>query len=134
MKAIQPATILAVDDADAQLYFVSRVLKDAGFVVKESQSGTETIKLAQDKPDLIVLDVKLPDLNGFEVCQRLKADPQTADIPIVFLSSQHDPSDGKRRAQFLGATEFLSYPIQPEQLTVIVNAVLARRKARLKIA
>ena len=134
MKAIQPATILAVDDADAQLYFVSRVLKDAGFAVMESKSGTETMKLAQDKPDLIVLDVRLPDLNGFEVCERLKADPKTADIPIVFLSSQHDPSDGKRRAQFLGATEFLSYPIQPEQLTVIVNAVLAKRISKQNTA
>jgi CheY-like chemotaxis protein len=130
MKAIYPATILAVDDTDAQLYFVARVLRDAGFVVKESKSGTQALKMVEDKPDLIVLDVTLPDLNGFEICQRLKADPKTADIPVVFLSSQHDPADGKRRAMFMGATEFLSYPIQPVQLTVIVNAALARRKAQ----
>jgi CheY-like chemotaxis protein len=130
MKAIYPATILAVDDTDAQLYFVARVLRDAGFVVKESKSGSLALKMAEDKPDLIILDVRLPDLNGFEICQRLKADPKTADIPVVFLSSQHDPADGKRRAMFMGATEFLSYPIQPGQLAVIVNAVLARRKAQ----
>jgi CheY-like chemotaxis protein len=130
MKAIRPATILAVDDSDAQLYFVSRVLQDAGFDVRETQSGSQTMTMAEDKPDLIILDVKLPDLDGFEICSRLKADPKTADIPIVFLSSQHDPSDGKRRATFLGAAEFLSYPILPEQLTVIVNAVLAKRKAK----
>jgi len=130
MKAIYPATILAVDDTDAQLYFVARVLRDAGFVVKESKSGSLALKMAEDKPDLIILDVRLPDLNGFEICQRLKADSKTADIPVVFLSSQHDPADGKRRAMFMGATEFLSYPIQPVQLTVIVNAALARRKAQ----
>jgi CheY-like chemotaxis protein len=130
MKAIYPATILAVDDTDAQLYFVARVLRDAGFVVKESKSGSLALKMAEDKSDLIILDVRLPDLNGFEICQRLKADPKTADIPVVFLSSQHDPADGKRRAMFMGATEFLSYPIQPVQLAVIVNAVLARRKAQ----
>jgi CheY-like chemotaxis protein len=130
MKAIRPATILAVDDSDAQLYFVSRVLQDAGFDVRETKSGSQTITMAQDKPDLIILDVKLPDLNGFEICKRLKADPKTADIPVVFLSSQHDPSDGKRRSMFLGAAEFLSYPIQPEQLTVIVNAVIAKRQAQ----
>jgi CheY-like chemotaxis protein len=130
MKAIRPATILAVDDSDAQLYFVSRVLQDAGFNVKETKSGSQSIKLAEENPDLIILDVKLPDLNGFEICKRLKANPKTADIPIVFLSSQHDPSDGKRRSVFLGAAEFLSYPIQPEQLTVIVNAVLAKQKAQ----
>lgn len=130
MKALHPATILAVDDTDAQLYFVSRVLRDAGFEVKETKSGTQTLKMAEEKPDLIILDVRLPDLNGFEICERLKANPKTADIPVVFLSSQHNPADGKRRAFFMGANEFLSYPIQPEQLTVIVNAVLAKRKAK----
>jgi len=130
MKAIHPATILAVDDSDAQLYFVLRVLKDAGFIVKETQSGSQTLALAAEMPDLIILDVKLPGLNGFEICKRMKSNPNTADIPIVFLSSQHDPADGKRRAFFMGASEFLSYPIQPEQLTVIVNAVLAKRKAQ----
>jgi CheY-like chemotaxis protein len=128
MKALHPATILAVDDTDAQLYFVSRVLHEAGFKVIESKSGTETLKLAEEKPDLIILDVKLPDLNGFEICKRLKENPATADIPVVFLSSQHDPADGKRRAQYMGATEFLSYPINPEQLTVIINAVIEKQK------
>ncbi|MGC2696491.1 MAG: response regulator [Candidatus Angelobacter sp.] len=128
MKAIQPATILAVDDTDAQLYFVSHVLSNAGFAVKKTMSGSETLKLAEDLPDLIILDVKLPDLNGFEICRRLKENPATANIPVVFLSSVHDPADGKRRAQYLGAYEFLSYPIQPDQLTVIVNAVLEQRK------
>jgi DNA-binding response OmpR family regulator len=66
-------------------------------------------------------------VNGFEICKRLKANPKTAEIPVVFLSSQHPPSDGKVRAQYLGADEFLSYPIQPDQLTIIVNAVLAKR-------
>ena len=128
MKAIQPATILAVDDSDAQLYFVSRVLRQAGFEVRATQSGSETLRMAEDQPDLIVLDVRLPDVNGFEICKRLKENPKTASIPVVFLSSQHPPADGKTQASFLGADEFLTYPIQPDQLTIIVNAVLAKRK------
>ena len=128
MKAIQPATILAVDDSDAQLYFVSRVLRQAGFEVRATQSGSETLRMAEDQPDLIVLDVRLPDVNGFEICKRLKENPKTASIPVVFLSSQHPPADGKAQAYFLGADEFLTYPIQPDQLTIIVNAVLAKRK------
>lgn len=127
MKAIHPATILAVDDSDAQLYFVSRVLRHAGFEVRETKSGSDTLKMAEDQTDLIVLDVSLPDVNGFEICKRLKANPKTADIPVVFLSSQHPPADGKAQAQYLGADEFLTYPIQPDQLTIIVNAVLAKR-------
>jgi PleD family two-component response regulator len=78
MKAIHPATILAVDDSDAQLYFVSRVLRHAGFEVRETKSGSDTLKMAEDQPDLIVLDVSLPDVNGFEICKRLKANPKTA--------------------------------------------------------
>lgn len=132
MKALQPATILAVDDTDAQLYFVARVLSNAGFQVKKTTSGTETLKLAAELPDLVILDVKLPDLNGFEICKRLKENPATAHIPVVFLSSVHDPADGKMRAQYLGADEFLSYPIQPDQLTVIVNSVLEQRKKKIK--
>lgn len=127
MKAIRPATILAVDDNDAHLYIVDRILKNAGFQVLHAVTGTQTLQLAAQRPDLIILDVNLPDLNGFEICRRLKADPATAKIPVVFLSSTYAASDGKARAQFLGADEFLSHPIQADQLTVIVNGVLARR-------
>jgi CheY-like chemotaxis protein len=85
-----------------QLYFVSRVLRHAGFEVRETKSGSDTLKMAEEPPDLIILDVSLPDVNGFEICKRLKANPGTASIPVVFLSSQHPPADGKTQAHFLG--------------------------------
>jgi sigma-B regulation protein RsbU (phosphoserine phosphatase) len=87
--------------------------------------------MAEDEPDLIILDVRLPDLKGLEICKRLKANPKTAGIPVVFLSSQHPPADGKTKAFFLGADEFLTYPIQPDQLTIMVNAVLAKRNKKI---
>jgi len=131
MKAVHPARILAVDDSDAHLYFLNRVLSRAGFEVLLASTGRQALELAQQLPDLAILDVRLPDMNGFEICKQLKADANTARIPIVFLSSAHGPADGKARAQFVGAEEFLSHPILPDQLTVIINGVLARQQQRL---
>jgi DNA-binding response OmpR family regulator len=82
--------------------------------------------MAADEPDLIILDVRLPDMNGLRFVS-FEGQCQTAGIPVVFLSSQHPPGDGKTQAFFLGADEFLTFPIQPNQLTIIVNAVLAKR-------
>ena len=129
MRAVHPATILAVDDTEARLYFLSRVLTRAGFEVLQAANGMQGLALAsQHIPDLILLDVKLPDMNGFEICRQLRTGPATARVPVVFLSSEHGPADGKERAQFVGAEEFLTYPIMPDQLTVIVNGVLSRHR------
>ena len=129
MKAVRSATILAVDDTEARRYFLSRVLSRAGFEVLQAANGMQGLALAaQQVPDLILLDVKLPDMNGFEICRQLKTDSATAHVPVVFLSSEHGAADGKERAQFVGAEEFLSYPIMPDQLTVIVNGVLSRQR------
>lgn len=130
MKAVHPATVLAVDDTEARLYFLSHVLTRAGFIVLQAANGMQGLTLAVERvPDLILLDVRLPDINGFEICRLLKAGP-AAHVPVVFLSSEHGPADGKERAQFVGAEEFLSYPIMPDQLTVIVNGVLSRHRDR----
>ncbi len=118
-----------VDDNQAHLYAIIRFLQGAGFKVLEASTGNESLKRAEQMPDLIVLDVNLPDVNGFEVCQRLKANPATAKIPIVFLSNTYDPSAGKEWARYFGAQEFLIHPIQGEQLTTIINGVLAKSRA-----
>jgi CheY-like chemotaxis protein len=85
-----------------QLYFVSRVLRHAGFEVRETKSGSDTLKMAEEQPDLIILDVSLPDVNGFEICKRLKANPGTASIPVVFLSSQTPTGGWKNAGTFPG--------------------------------
>src|SRR5262249_48329409 len=80
------ATILNVDDDLATRYAVTRTLQRAGFTVREASTGQEALALARENPDLILLDVQLPDITGFEVCQRLKADPATAPIPVLQMS------------------------------------------------
>ena len=82
-------TILNVDDDDASRYAISRILRHAGFEVMEAASGAETLELVKQNPDLVLLDVKLPDMSGFDVCRQIKADPDTALIPVLHLSATY---------------------------------------------
>ena len=81
MAQLPKITILNVDDDDAGRYAVSRILKQAGFEVLEAASGEEALRLVDKNPDLIILDVKLPDIDGFEVCRRIKSNPATSLSP-----------------------------------------------------
>src|ERR1700755_1402026 len=76
-------SILYVDDTEAQRYAVSRVLRRAGFEVREAATGSQALQMSALGPDLVVLDVKLPDIDGFEVCKRIKSNPITAHTPIL---------------------------------------------------
>lgn len=119
-------TILAVDDSTIQNYALSRALEIEGFTVKKAYSGTEALQLASEKPDLIVLDVNLPDLNGFEVCRRLKADPDTANIPVVFLSATCQDAGAQAMAESVGARTFLFSPVEHDHLIAVIRGQLAK--------
>src|SRR3954469_3411005 len=86
---ISQATILHVEDDPATRYAIGRILHQEGFTVREAATGAEGLKLVKERPDLVILDVQLPDLNGFEVCRRIKADPATAMIPVLHLSARY---------------------------------------------
>ena len=80
-------TVLNVDDNSANLYVKSRVLRAAGFEVLEASTGEKALSLAADRhPDVVLLDIRLPDISGIEVCRRLRADSGTQRIPIVHIS------------------------------------------------
>ena len=86
----QDFTILNIDDDEAGRYAKTRILQRAGYRVVDAGTGMDTFKLArQEKPQLILLDVMLPDINGLEVCRLLKSDPQTAHIMILQVSATH---------------------------------------------
>src|SRR5580700_4719975 len=80
-------TILSVDDNDATRYSVTRYLRDGGYTVLEACNGAEALELARQNPALITLDINLPDVNGYEICRRLKEDPATRDIPVLHISA-----------------------------------------------
>ena len=79
--------VLVVDDTEGNRYATSRLLRSAGFEVEESTTGSEALAAVQRHPDLIVLDVNLPDMTGFEVVERLRRSPELASIPVLHLSA-----------------------------------------------
>ncbi|MBD2125798.1 response regulator [Microcoleus sp. ZQ-A2] len=122
--------ILHVDDNEANRYAVHRMLRRVGFNVIEAATGEAALELvAQAKPDLIILDVKLPDLNGFEVCRRLKANPATAFIPVLHLSASFVESRDKAQGLDSGADGYLAQPVEPIELIATVRALLRIRQA-----
>src|SRR5262245_46766035 len=92
-------TILVVDDNEPSRYTLRRMLQSQGYNVVEAATGAEALAAAQRTPDLIILDVRLPDLNGHEVCRRLKSAPDTSSIPILHLSATF--ADSESRAEGL---------------------------------
>jgi len=122
-------TILYVDDTEAQRYAVSRVLRRAGFEVMQANSGRQALEMSASGPDMVVLDVNLPDINGIEVCKRIKADEFTSHIPVLQVSATL--VDTRHRVAGLegGADAYLVHPIDPDELVATIRSLLRIRKA-----
>jgi PAS domain S-box-containing protein len=121
--------IVIVDDNPAQRYATRRMLESAGFVTKECATGQEALTAAQNNPDLIILDVKLPDINGFEVCRRLKADVATASVPVLHLSAMVVSTSGRVTGLESGADAYLTQPVEPDELVATIRTLLRARSA-----
>jgi putative two-component system response regulator len=121
---IPKSSILVVDDTPDNLILMSELLKDY-YKIKVANSGVKALKIAQSDtpPDLILLDVMMPDLDGYEVCKQLKANPQTRHIPIIFLTAKSDVTDETKGLE-LGAIDYITKPINPA-------IVMARVKTHL---
>ena len=87
MTGRSPETVLIIDDDDAKRHAIAKILRKAGYQTREGQSGSDALRLATERPSLIILDVKLPDASGFEICQRIKEDAATARIPVLHIST-----------------------------------------------
>jgi PAS domain S-box-containing protein len=125
-----PSTLLNINDDDANRYVLTRMLRSAGYRVLEGATGAEALRLArEERPDLVVLDVKLPDLNGIEVCRRLKADPSTARIAVLHVSARYVRTENKVEGLESGADGYLAQPVDAEELLATVRALLRMRRA-----
>lgn len=117
------ATILAIDDVPQNLDVIKGVLSDQ-YKVLGAINGPLGIKIAEtQKPDLILLDVMMPEVDGYEVCRRLKQNPETVDIPIIFVTAKVESEDEERGLQ-LGAVDYITKPISPPVLKVRVSTQL----------
>ena len=121
--------ILTVDDTEPNLRLVRALLGGAGYEVITATSGKAGLEAAlRENPDMILLDIMMPDMTGYEVCQRLRADPRTHDTPIIFLTAMHEMED-HLRAVDLGGDEVLTKPINKLELVLRVKSLLRLRDA-----
>ncbi len=123
------STVLIVDDRDANRYTIAHILKRAGFAVIEASTGKEALELANKLPAVVLLDVKLPDILGYEVCRRIKANPATGFIPVLQLSSVFLDNESKVYALESGADAYLTQPVDPNVLVATVKALARLRRA-----
>jgi diguanylate cyclase (GGDEF)-like protein/PAS domain S-box-containing protein len=130
---IAKANILVVDDTPHNLHLLSTTLTQQGFEVKGVINGLMALRVARSaSPDLILLDITMPDMNGYEICQELKADPQTCDIPVIFLSALDDAID-KVKAFAVGGVDYITKPFQVEEVLARINSQLTIQAAKAEI-
>ena len=122
--------ILVVDDNESGLYAKRRLLERAGFEVLEARTGYEALGIAQtQRPDLALLDIKLPDIDGYEVCRRLRADSVTASMAIVHITASFERPEDHVRGLEAGADTFLLVPTDPSILIATARALIRMRRA-----
>ncbi|MEV7007888.1 fused response regulator/phosphatase [Streptosporangium sp. NPDC051022] len=127
----RPATVLVVDDTPTKLYILSSWLRRAGHQVTQATGGLEALAKVRDlRPDLVVLDVRLPDISGYEVCEQIKADPATASIPVVQISGAAITPADRAHGLERGADAYLAEPVEPDEFAATVEATLRYYRAR----
>lgn len=127
--ALSLKTVLVVDDTPENLAVVNSLLRGL-YKVKIASDGEQSLSIARSaQPDLILLDIMMPGLDGYEVCRRLKGDPLTADIPVIFLTAKSH-EDGEQLGFDLGAVDYITKPISPPLLLARVRAQLSLKEAR----
>src|SRR6476660_7773061 len=129
----QSASILIVDDTPANLQVLAGMLKDRGYKVRPVPSGKLALLAARrDPPDLILLDINMPEMNGYEVCEHLKADDKLKGAPVIFISALTEPLD-KVKAFAIGGVDYLTKPFQMEELHARVQTHLKLRLLQIDL-
>jgi CheY-like chemotaxis protein len=122
-------SVLLVDDNTTHQYSLGRHLEHFGLTVYHARTGSEALELMTlHRPDVVLLDINLPDMSGFEVCTKLRAASETKAVPVIFHSATYDTQSARGRANDLGAFSFLSYPIDIDHLKVVLNGAFLRAK------
>lgn len=129
-KALDSAQILVIDDDKVSRMAMRRLLSRDGHSVREAEDGPQGLAFAREfEPDLVLLDVVMPGMDGFQVCQALRADPALAEVPIVMITSLED-KESRLRGLEAGADDFVSKPYQPEELRARVRTITRLNRYR----
>jgi DNA-binding response OmpR family regulator len=124
------ARLLIVDDDDSIRSLLNQELTDAGYIIEEAKNGKEALTLIRaNRPDLVILDIMMPEMNGFDVAAILKNDPETMDIPIIVLSILQDKTRGFR----IGVDRYLTKPIDTNLLFAEIGNLLEQGKSKKKV-
>ena len=126
-------TVLVVDDAPENIDLLDGVL-NKDYKIKAALNGEKALKIAgsENPPDIILLDIEMPGMDGYEVCRRLKADPQTRDIPIIFVTAKSDESDETKGFE-IGAVDYITKPFSPPIVQARVKTHLALKMMRQRV-
>lgn len=122
-------TVMIVDDNEANRYALNQLLRQAGYNIIEAATGKKTLQLVSNKIDLIILDVNLPDLNGFEVCAQIKGNVETRAIPVLQISASAISTHDKVKGLELGADGYIIMPVEPLEFLATVKSLLRMRVA-----
>jgi DNA-binding response OmpR family regulator len=126
----RPARILIAEDNPQGAELLDAYLADTGWEVATALDGEETLLKVRDcRPDLILLDIMMPKISGFEVCKRLKADPATSDIAVLMITALDQTADVERAVE-AGTDDFLTKPINQAELLRRIKALLASRREK----
>lgn len=122
-------SVLIVDDEDTIRDVLRLNLVRAGYLVDEAENGEEALlKVQERKPDIMILDLMMPGMSGFDVCEHLRAEEDTADLPIIILSARRDTM-AKQEGKRVGANKYLSKPLAPELLIWHIEDVMKKKLA-----
>jgi two-component system, OmpR family, alkaline phosphatase synthesis response regulator PhoP len=131
-KPVRPRVLIA-DDNPQGVELLEAYLGDTDYDLRTAADGEQTLREVADwKPDLILLDIMMPKISGFEVCKRVKADPRTHDIAVLMITALDQPSDMERAIE-AGTDEFLSKPIDKNELLVRVRSLLRSRQYKREL-
>lgn len=126
----QGGEVLIVEDTPASLQLLADLLDQAGYRTRRAQDGRMALMSAQAQPpDLVLLDIRMPGMDGYEVCRRLKADARTRDVPVIFLSALRETED-KVHAFGLGAVDYIAKPYQPDEVLARVRTHVELHRLR----
>lgn len=132
---IPPAIILVIDDSESKRYTIARYLNRAGYRILEATTGEEGLSILNQQPEqvaLVIVDVKLPDTIGYDICESIRDNPNTAHLPVMHISATYTTTEHKVRGLNRGADAYLAGPIDPEELVANVKALIRMRDAEVR--